>query len=240
MSQNLAVLDFIQDLDGKRTAQDVGHAFQRLIERFGFHYFCIGALKRDGGATGTVWATSLRHPWFRHWIENRYFHVDPVIWCLKRRRSEPFRWSKLRDVEAHVPHIAILDEAATFGIRDGWATAFQFGGADVSTIGIGLGASRYELQREDELSLHLATVYCSLRLAQLQLRHRETCNGLSERERECLRWVATGKTDGDIAGIIGISQETVHKHVSNALRKLNAATRAQAVAVALTTTQITL
>jgi len=57
--------------------------------------------------------------------------------------------------------------------------------------------------------------------------------GLTQRERECLTWVASGKTDREISEILSISPATVHKHINNSMRKLNATTRAHAVALAI-------
>jgi DNA-binding CsgD family transcriptional regulator len=54
---------------------------------------------------------------------------------------------------------------------------------------------------------------------------------LSERELECLRWVAAGKTDWEIGMILTISAATAKFHVDRARRKLGAATRPQAVAM---------
>jgi LuxR family transcriptional regulator len=56
--------------------------------------------------------------------------------------------------------------------------------------------------------------------------------GLTERERECLGWVACGKTSAEIAQIIGRAEETVRVHVKNAMRKLAVTSRAQAVIAA--------
>jgi DNA-binding CsgD family transcriptional regulator len=53
---------------------------------------------------------------------------------------------------------------------------------------------------------------------------------LSYRERECLGWVAAGKTTDELAGILGLSRETVKIYVKRAMRKLGANTRSQAVA----------
>jgi DNA-binding CsgD family transcriptional regulator len=53
---------------------------------------------------------------------------------------------------------------------------------------------------------------------------------LTAREREALQWVAEGKSDWEIAMILGLSQTTVRFHVDNARRKLGAVNRAQAVA----------
>lgn len=55
---------------------------------------------------------------------------------------------------------------------------------------------------------------------------------LSEREFECLNWVALGRTDMEIGEIIHRSPTTVRFHVENAMAKLDASNRAQAVATA--------
>jgi DNA-binding CsgD family transcriptional regulator len=55
---------------------------------------------------------------------------------------------------------------------------------------------------------------------------------LSSRERECLSWVAAGKTTDEVATILGLSLETVRVYVKRAMRKLGATSRTQAVALA--------
>lgn len=56
---------------------------------------------------------------------------------------------------------------------------------------------------------------------------------LSARERECLRWTASGKTSAEIAVILGLSAHTVDHYVTTATQKLTAANRTHAVALAL-------
>jgi DNA-binding CsgD family transcriptional regulator len=55
---------------------------------------------------------------------------------------------------------------------------------------------------------------------------------LSARERECLGWVAAGKTTDEVATILGLSIETVRIYLKRTMRKLDANTRSQAVAKA--------
>ena len=55
---------------------------------------------------------------------------------------------------------------------------------------------------------------------------------LSERELECLTWAALGRTDADIGGVIHRSPATARFHIDNAVRKLGARNRTQAVAIA--------
>jgi transcriptional regulator EpsA len=57
--------------------------------------------------------------------------------------------------------------------------------------------------------------------------------GLTEREREILRWIYFGKSNFEIGAILGISPLTVKNHVQKILRKLNVVNRAQAVGKAL-------
>jgi DNA-binding CsgD family transcriptional regulator len=53
-----------------------------------------------------------------------------------------------------------------------------------------------------------------------------------------LQWVAAGKTDWEISLILNISEQTAHGYVQNTLVKLGARTRAQAVALAMLSSQI--
>jgi DNA-binding NarL/FixJ family response regulator len=57
--------------------------------------------------------------------------------------------------------------------------------------------------------------------------------GLSAREREILAMLADGESNREIAAKLYISTETVRTHVRNAMRKLDADTRTQAVALAI-------
>jgi DNA-binding CsgD family transcriptional regulator len=56
---------------------------------------------------------------------------------------------------------------------------------------------------------------------------------LTLREREVLWWASQGKSALDIADILRINKRTVDEHVQNAVRRLGASNRTQAVAIAL-------
>ncbi|MCL5059403.1 MAG: transcriptional regulator EpsA [Candidatus Thermoplasmatota archaeon] len=53
------------------------------------------------------------------------------------------------------------------------------------------------------------------------------------REAEVLAWVRDGKTNDEIAAIIGLSKLTVKNHLRNVMKKLNVHTRGQAIAKAI-------
>ncbi|MBX3620719.1 MAG: response regulator transcription factor [Rhizobacter sp.] len=55
---------------------------------------------------------------------------------------------------------------------------------------------------------------------------------LTPREAEVLSWVAKGKTNRDVADILGMSPRTVNKHLEHVFEKLGVETRAAAAALA--------
>ena len=57
--------------------------------------------------------------------------------------------------------------------------------------------------------------------------------GLSPREMTILQWVKQGKTNWEIAQIVGVTERTVRFHVEGIFMKLGVSSRTQAVAVAM-------
>jgi len=57
--------------------------------------------------------------------------------------------------------------------------------------------------------------------------------GLTPRAAETLLWLAQGKTNGDIATILGITESTIKKHVQEIFEKLGVETRGAAAVRAL-------
>jgi DNA-binding CsgD family transcriptional regulator len=95
-----------------------------------------------------------------------------------------------------------------------------------------------ELGDEEAAALELEAACAILRrlgaapdLARLEPSAIDT-HGLSERELEVLRLVATGKSNREIAAALVISEHTVARHLQNMYRKLGLASRAAATAFA--------
>ncbi|KJV26190.1 LuxR family transcriptional regulator [Aquitalea magnusonii] len=73
--------------------------------------------------------------------------------------------------------------------------------------------------REEGLQATLAALIAAFRLTQ--------------REAEVLHWLSLGKTNRDIADILGMSPRTVNKHLEHVFAKLGVETRTSAAAMAL-------
>jgi DNA-binding CsgD family transcriptional regulator len=116
-------------------------------------------------------------------------------------------------------------------------------------LGTGLATARVVVMRPDHVRLAvryggfanvLAGVHVAALLAEpgqdgraIRPARARRAGQLTRREQESLRLVAMGMTTTAAADRLGISPETVRTHVRNAMNKLGARTRAQAIAVAM-------
>jgi DNA-binding CsgD family transcriptional regulator len=93
---------------------------------------------------------------------------------------------------------------------------------------IAMSGPLHDTHPNDRRVLHFAGLAALQRMEELAAPTISTVH-LSERERECLTWVAAGKNDWEIGMILGVSNKTVNCHVERAKHKLGAVTRMQAV-----------
>jgi LuxR family quorum sensing-dependent transcriptional regulator len=229
-------LALVEHLERQKDVASLLSSFQRVVVGFGMDGFCIGdptdqKTKRPGRRWDGTWSAE----WYRHYASLNLISVDPLV-ARMNAGSAPFRWSD-EYAGATGEQKPWLDEIFHFGMQDGLVVPIH--GPHGAVAGISIGAARYELSRQDERALHLASLYLHARIT--VLRSSSFSYGgrrLTPRECECLQWVAAGKTDWEISQILSISEQTVHGYVQNALTKLGARTRAQAVALAMLSAQI--
>jgi DNA-binding CsgD family transcriptional regulator len=105
-----------------------------------------------------------------------------------------------------------------------------------------IGRACRDLGDEDTAVLELQaarTAYATLgakadltRVDRLTADSRDAAHGLTERELEVLRHLASGETNKAIAARLVLSERTVDRHVSNIFTKLGVSSRAAATAYA--------
>ncbi|MEF7613803.1 DNA-binding response regulator [Aquincola sp. MAHUQ-54] len=83
-----------------------------------------------------------------------------------------------------------------------------------------------------EVGLGETMLMLELREGTPAARPRVAAAALTAREAEVLSWLAKGKTNRDIAEILGISRHTVSKHLEHLFEKLGVETRSAATALA--------
>jgi LuxR family transcriptional activator of conjugal transfer of Ti plasmids len=82
-------------------------------------------------------------------------------------------------------------------------------------------------------AVHVAATYVHENLLRVEAPIVPEAVHLTDRERECLHWIAKGKSLGDTATIVGISPRTVNFHVANIRKKLDVTKTSQMLATAV-------
>jgi LuxR family quorum sensing-dependent transcriptional regulator len=225
----------VEHLERQKDVPSMLQSFQKLVRGFGLTNFCIGDPSPKAKYALRRWDGSWPDGWTRRYASQEYFFVDPVVARLNASTA-PFRWSESHPA-ANTGGRQMVREATEFGMQEGLAVPIHGPGGVVAAVTI--GSDQYDLSPRDERALHMASLYLHGRMVALRAEAPSpTLRKLTPRERECLKWIASGKTDWEISQILNISEQTVHGYVQNALTKLNARTRAQAVALAMLSAQI--
>lgn len=158
-------------------------------------------------------------PTMQRWLasgEPQLFEADAPAAGTDPEWLRLFLDSDLRNIAAH----------GVFDVARGYASYFS-----LHRIPGRLGESHRRALRLIVPHMHVALLAVLQRAAQ--------CDGspaprLGAREREVLHWMREGKTNAEIALILGLSFKTVKNQVQSILVKLRVNNRAQAVAKAIT------
>ncbi|HEY2770858.1 MAG TPA: AAA family ATPase [Solirubrobacteraceae bacterium] len=188
-----------------------------------------GEAELIGGETEAALALATRYesPWWTgalHVWRRRAGLEEPVPWDLM---AEPYRLelgASFAAASAAWVRLGCPYEAAMAQIRSGDEGALRDGLDALRRLGAKATAAHFARALRD---LGARDLRQGPRAAT-----RENAAGLTARELEVLALVGAGLRNGDIAARLVVSRKTVDHHVSAILRKLDAATRTEAVAEA--------
>jgi len=209
---------------------EVVRRMQGVMAGFGLEGLTLGGLPRGPVHFGDlVMVRRLPEEWPKLYFARQYYRIDPVLRRLKRA-VVPFE-PHARDYELGCdPRLRdMMEGRRDFGILEGYVVPVP------RRRGKGyvwMSGARPELCPLAKPSLHLMAHYVFSRIESLVAPQPAARPQLSEREREVLTWIAAGKSSWEIGEILGIAKRTVDEHASLATRKLGAANRTHAVAIA--------
>jgi DNA-binding CsgD family transcriptional regulator len=161
--------------------------------------------------------------WIVRYLQMGYADVDPVL-REAFKRTIPFEWSE----------VSLEREAETSFLADAVSHGVGPHGFSIPVLSkrghrghFGVSSSR----SAKEWSTFLQTTRSTLIEIANRLHRRVIAE--AARELECLRWVALGKSTGEIAAILKISPHTTREYLKSVHYKLDCVTSAQAVTKAI-------
>lgn len=225
----------IESLTAATDLQAAAQGFLQALRPFGANGLGARAYRMPEGPIESegIWKAggAVAVHWPDRWADApgfRYICLEenPLLNALKEQRSF-FRYSDLAPHDRHGTYWEAFSEGR---IGEGIGIVSYRPGRRVASLAVTF--ERLQLSPAELAGVRLAGTILIERVADLH--HEPTPPPrLTKREYDCLAYVAAGKSDWEISVILKLSQATVRFHVDNARRKLDAATRAHAVARAM-------
>lgn len=234
-----AALDFIDRVDSISSVDATWQAFLSFALPYGF---TSGGLADIPGPGERIEDTTLCLSWPEPW-KDRYFSLnyvaDDPAQLHMARSIDPYTWAEMLKLPYYTRRQRlIVHEASEFSLNFGLIVPIL--GLRTGPALVTIAGDKIELSRRDRAELHMAALYAHAHIRALSGTKLKTQNPkpLAPRERECLQWVAAGKSDWEISEILSISEKTANTHVERAKQKFGVVTRKQAVVLALRSGQI--
>jgi LuxR family quorum-sensing transcriptional regulator LasR len=174
--------------------------------------------------------------WLEKYNDEKMGYVDPTIaHCLGK--VTPLIWSP--GVFSERRQKELYEEASSYGIRSGVTLPMHGASGElgilnlVSDAPLGRSPDRHAVSNLPELSYFRDFIFeSSLKFAKAGLPQQQAAK-MTNRELECLKWGAAGKSSWEIGRILNCSEATVNFHFGNIRFKLDSRTRQQAVVKAI-------
>ncbi|HSX53781.1 MAG TPA: autoinducer binding domain-containing protein [Sphingomonas sp.] len=209
---------FLDSLRQAKTADQLGDTLSEIAERMGFAYFALTHHVDPVASSAAIRLHNYPELWAEWFDANQLGATDPV-----HRASQGthvgFAWSELD----HMIRLtdcdnAVLDRARREGIGDGVTIPAHVPGEMSGSCSF---AVRPDRDLPDDI-LPIAQLVgafafeAARRIGGQRLIVLDPVPALTARQRECVLWMARGKTDWEIAQILGVGHETVVEHLKQA------------------------
>lgn len=217
----------------QKTLTDIARVFRACIAPFGFVTYACGELDLADRERSVYYIVDWPESWRNFYLKSKLIEHDPVIDSLAYRR-EPFTWSDLRhDRKFGKAGREALKLLASNGWVEGLVVPLPGGSGRVGVVSL-VGR---EAKCGADVQAYLSLVSIGLHICAKSLVAREPFAirpaGLTDREIACVRLVAKGKSDADVAQTLGVSRSTAHEFIEKAKRRLKARTRMEMTAIAV-------
>lgn len=201
-----------------------------VTRELGFHYFALlhHSSLRPGGAE-LVCIHNYPAGWEREMLAREFVPDDPVH-LASGRTNVGFAWSELDGLlPLTARHRHILERSARHGIGAGFTVPANVPGEPGGSCSFAVRRGR-ELPSQRLLCAEQIGAHAFQTARRL---HHYPAAGhhphLNRRELQCLHLLAAGKTDWEIAAILGISVDTAHQYVKRARAAYDVVSRTQLV-----------
>lgn len=216
------------------SAEDLRLLIDDVSRELGFRYFALlHHRSMHSGPNHFIRCHNYPRAWEEELLTRHDVAADPVH-LASLRTNAGFGWDELGELlPLNSSQRQILERSRHHGLGPGFTVPANVPGEPSGSCSFAVGRGQ---------SLPASRLQCAELIGVHAFRAARRIHGfaragavppLSRRERQCLRLVAAGKTDWEIAAILGISVETARQYVKRARAAYDVVSRAQLVACGL-------
>lgn len=216
---------FVRDLKEIDSEQRLSDALEQLTRELGLSYFALTHHTDVRRSSEAIRLHNYPDGWAEWFDERCLGQVDPVH-RASHLTSVGFSWSKLPEmISLSAKDENILAAARREGIGEGFTVPAHVPGEVHGSCSFACRTG--EPLPHDHLPLLQLVGAFSFEAARRIRRVRDIAPAprLTDRQRECVVWAARGKSDWEIARILGVSHETVIQHLKQARERYGVAKR---------------
>ncbi len=234
----MRVSEFIEQSNRTTSTEELFRLLVNAADGVGFDRLAYGVLSNDGAPLRKQHhapAVALNYPdeWIRHYFAQDFQAIDPVV-RYTPVMSAPYLWEALKQrFDLNQAETRVMDEAREAGLRSGVSVPLHGPWGAVSVVSFASSNDRNDCARRLGHLHAIAAQFSVAYTGESGEGSVQASPRLSEREKECLRWSAQGKSSWDTGVILGISEFTVNFHIKKAMQKLETNNRIVAVVKAI-------
>ncbi len=227
---------FVRDVSEITSEAELAGALGDISKELGFRYFALTHhvdIRR--APQPAIRLHNYPAAWVDYFDENRLGLSDPVH-RASHLTSVGFPWSRLsRLIDLSPRDHEILDLASRSGIGDGFTVPAHVPGESNGSCSFATRSGQ-PLEEEHLPVAQLVGAFAfeaARRLARMRGAASPPPRRLTDRQRDCVLWAARGKSDWEIAQILGISHGTVIEHLKHARERYGVTKRTMLAVSAL-------
>ena len=234
---DLRLEDFANTVLNSTDAATAWTVTTRFFDGFGFEGSVYG--QRRLGVTpkaDDIRFSARIQGWQAAYLAHKDYERDPLFIYAPQMPSIFFTGASFLDDYPYLgpEDVAVIHRARSFGLQSGIALKMTGGVTGIArgwNLVSALGRADIQALHEQHGGLlHICAALADQKIAAVEPPGEAR---LTERERECLVWLAQGLRTDQIADRMSIRPVTVDMHMRNARTRLGARTREQALAIAI-------
>ena len=215
---------FREELQSATDLEGLGAALDKELRYYGVDCYTYIGLSPPNWSERSLTLTTYPEEWTKRYQDRNYFFSDPVL-IKARQRLVPFVWGPNHKLPTHSKlQKRILREGAAFGYQYGLIIPLRGFSGEFACLIVSFGDQKETI---DDVVIHcdsdlwISALYFHEQIWQTLTGETSTASlYLTERQVQTLTWLATGKSMGDVAIILDVSEYAIRYHLLQAAERL--------------------